>query len=121
MNILDRFMEFLVAGIFLYVGFGKILRYQRRPKPLGASHAHLPFKLPYASAIAVGLFEIAAALVLLFTPYSTLQGASLVRLAAVLLALLTLGAGIYHVRRQEKVAQAVALFLLTVFVMVGRW
>src|SRR5580658_6265305 len=121
MNSLDRFMEFLVAGVFLCVGLGKLLKYRRRPKALGASQAQLPFGLPYGVIVAVGLFEVAAALVLLFTPFGVLAQVNQARMAALLLALLTVGAGFYHVRRQETAAPALVLFLLTLFVMVGRW
>ncbi len=114
-------MELLVAVVFLWVGIGKIRSYGRRPKALGASRMHLPFGLPQGFAIAVGLFEIGAALILLFAPFGTWQQANLVRSAVTLLALLTMGAGIYHVRRQETAAPTVVLFLLTVFVMIGRW
>src|ERR1700678_3769979 len=69
MNNLDRYMEYLVAGVFLCVGFTRILTYRRRPKPLGAQSASLPFGLPYGTLVAVGLFQIVAALALL-TPLS---------------------------------------------------
>jgi hypothetical protein len=45
----------------------------------------------------------------------------LLRLAAAGLALLMVIAGIYHIRRQESAAPSVALFLLALFVIVGRW
>ena len=120
MNSLDRMMEFLVAGVFLCIGVGKILQYRRRPKALGAEQLRLPLGLPYGCIIVVGLFEIAAALVLVM-PFGPWPQATLVRLAAAVLAFLSVAAGIYHVRRQESAAPAVALFLLTMFVFVGRW
>jgi hypothetical protein len=43
------------------------------------------------------------------------------RLAAGALALLMVAAGIYHIRRQESAAPSVSLFLLALFVIVGRW
>jgi hypothetical protein len=45
----------------------------------------------------------------------------IVRLAAGGLALLMVGAGIYHLRRDESAAPAVSTFLLALFVIVGRW
>jgi hypothetical protein len=45
----------------------------------------------------------------------------LLRLATAGLALLMVAAGIYHMRRQESAAPSVALFLLALFVIVGRW
>ena len=41
--------------------------------------------------------------------------------AAAWLALIMVGAGIYHLRRQESAAPDVSLFLLALFVIVGRW
>jgi DoxX-like family len=120
MHILDRFMEFLVAGIFLCIGIAKIFSYRRQPKAPGVSGGHRSFGLPYPAAAAMGVFEIAAALILMFTPFGTLRGADLVQATAVLLALLTIGAGIYHLRRREALAPSIALFLLAVFVMIGR-
>lgn len=80
----------------------------------------LPFGLPYAAIVAVGVFEIAAALALLI-PFGPWPQAALVRLAALSLALLMIAASIYHVRRHEPAAPTAVLFLLTLFVLVGRW
>jgi hypothetical protein len=55
------------------------------------------------------------------TPTALVPDHLLVRLAAGGLALLMVAAGIYHLRRQESVAPSVALFLLAVFVIFGRW
>jgi hypothetical protein len=120
MNNLDRFMEFLAAGVFLCVGLRNIWSYRRRPKPLGASNMRLPFGLPYGTIVAVGVFEIAAALVLLI-PFGPWPQAVLVRMAALSLAFLMIAAGIYRVRRHEPAAPTAVLFLLTLFVIVGRW
>lgn len=110
-------MEFLVAGVFLCLGLRKILSYRRRPKALGARHGSLLFGLPQSVIIAVGLFEVAAALVLI-VPFGSMPGPTLALLAASALAFLTVAAGIYHVRRQESAAPSVALFLLALFVIV---
>jgi hypothetical protein len=45
----------------------------------------------------------------------------LIRMAAAGLALIMVGAGIYHLRRQDSAAPAVSLFLLALFIIVGRW
>jgi len=79
MNSLDRFMEYLVAGVFVCVGLRSIYSYKRRPRALGAREMSLPFGVPYWSVIAVGLFEIAAALALVMPigawPQTTLVAA----------------------------------------------
>jgi hypothetical protein len=118
MNRLDRFMEYLVAGVFLCVGLARIMSYKRRPKPLGAQSASLPFGLPYEALVAVGVFQIAAALVLV-TPLSFMP--AIAPWAAAGLVLVTLYGAIYHMRRHETAVPNVTLFLLMMFVVVGRW
>jgi hypothetical protein len=120
MNSLDRFMEYLAAGVFLWIGVRNIYSYTRRPKALGAGQTRLPMGLPYGAIVAVGLFEVVAALALV-APIGFWPQATLVRLAAVGLAGLMVASSIHHVRRQESAAPTVALFLLTLFVLVGRW
>jgi hypothetical protein len=66
------------------------------------------------------LAEIAGALGVL-TPPELSPAHLLVRVAAAGLALIMVLAGIYHLRRQEEAAPAVSLFLLALFVIVGRW
>jgi DoxX-like family len=120
MNSLDRFMVYLVAGVFLCVGLAKIWSYRRIPKPLGAQPARLPFGLPQGLVVAVGLFEVVDALALL-TPYSFLPYAMIVPLAIAGLALLTWSAAFYHMRRHESAVPNLVLFLLVMFVAVARW
>ena len=71
-------------------------------------------------AALIALAEIAGALGVV-SPPSLEPHHLLIRLAAGGLALLMVAAGIYHLRRNEEAAPAVALFLLAVFVIVGRW
>ncbi|MGO8933800.1 MAG: DoxX family protein [Terracidiphilus sp.] len=118
MNSLDRFMEYLVAGVFLCVGLARIISYKRRPKPLGAQSAGLPFGLPYEALLAVGVFQIVAA-VILVAPLSFM--AAFAPWAAAGLVLVTLYGAIYHMRRHETAVPNLALFLLVMFVVVGRW
>jgi DoxX-like family len=118
MNSLDRVMEYLVAGVFLCVGFARIMSYKRRPKPLGAQSASLPFGLPYEALVAVGVFQIVAALVLI-TPLSFLP--ALAPWAAAGLVVVTLYGALYHMRRHESAVPNLILFLLVMFVVVGRW
>jgi uncharacterized membrane protein YphA (DoxX/SURF4 family) len=119
MNNLDRFMEFLVAGIFLWAGLRRIFNYRRRPRALGARHRQLPLGIPYAAIVAVGLFEIVAALAIV-TQYGPFSQVTVVRLAAVGLGVLTAVAAIYRVRLKESAAPTIALFLMVMFVLVGR-
>jgi hypothetical protein len=118
MNSLDRFMEYLVAGVFLCVGLARIMSYNRRPKPLGAQSAGLPFGLPYGFLIVVGVFQILAALALV-TPLSFMP--AIAPWAAAGLVLVTLYGALYHMRRHETAVPNLTLFLLVMFVVVGRW
>jgi len=111
-------MEYLVAGVFLCVGLARIMRYNRRPKPLGAQSAGLPFGLPYGFLIVVGVFQIVAALVLI-TPLSFAP--SIAPWAAAGLVLVTLYGALFHMRRHESAVPNLTLFLLVMFVVVGRW
>jgi uncharacterized membrane protein HdeD (DUF308 family) len=119
MNNLDRLLEYLVVAVFVCVGCARIVSYRRRPKPLGAQAAGLPFGLPYGALVAIGVFQIVAALVLLVTPVSSF--AALAPWAAAGLALVTLYGALYHMRRHETAVPNVTLFLLVLLVAVGRW
>ena len=122
MTNLDRVMEFLLAAVFLWIGFAQILSYGRRPRALGADNRRLPLGLPYGAVVAVGIFEIVAALAL-FAPLAAPLGAnpfaSLALFAATALALFTLMAAIVSVRRHRSAAPSLALFLMALFVIVG--
>ncbi len=118
MNNLDRFLEYLVVAVFVCIGCARIVSYRRRPKPLGAQSAGLPFGLPYGALAAVGVFQIAAALVLV-TPIAFLP--AIAPWAAAGLALVTLYGALYHIRRHETAVPNVTLFLLVLLVAVGRW
>jgi hypothetical protein len=118
MNSLDRFMEYVVAVVFVCVGCARIMSYRRRPKPLGAQSAGLPFGLPYGSLVAVGIFQIVAALVLV-VPVSFFP--AFAPWAAAGLVFVTLTGALYHMHRHESAVPNLTLFLLLMFVVVGRW
>jgi hypothetical protein len=87
MNNLDRFMEFLVAVVFLIVGLSKIFSYRYQKEPAEAGKSELAMEFPYWCAALVGLFEMGAAMALV-TPFE------LALLAAVSLALSTIITGL---------------------------
>ncbi len=120
MNSLDQWISYIVAGVFLYIGVTKIMSYRRRPRSLGAHSARLPFGLPRGWIVAVGVFEVAAALALV-TPFGLLPQLTSAQLAAAGLAVLTGTAVIYHMRRQETAIPSLTLFCLVLLVVVGRW
>ena len=118
MTNLDRLMELILAGVFLWIGFRKILSFKRRPKALGARNRRLPLGLPYGFVVAIGIFEIIAALGLV-APIGSAQPASTALVAATGLALLALMTAILNARRNRAAAPSVALFLMALFVIVG--
>jgi uncharacterized membrane protein YphA (DoxX/SURF4 family) len=112
--------QILLAGVFLVTGATKLLSYEKLVKRLEVRSKGRPIGISRGPAALIGLLEIAGAVGVL-TPGSLVPAHLLVRLAAGGLALLMVGAGIYHLRRQESAAPAVAVFLLALFVIVGRW
>ena len=118
MTNLDKLMEFLVAGVFLWLGFRKIVSYKRRPRALGARHRSLPLGLSQQWMIALGLFEIVAALFLI-VPLGSMPSDTPAIVAATALALLTTISGVDRARRHQSPAPSVAAFLLALFVIVG--
>lgn len=125
MNALIWIGQMALAAVFFVVGGAKLFAYRR----LVATLENLPkrdrVQVGRGAAIFVGVLEIAGAIGVVMptalTPASFAEGYLLVRLAAGGLALLMVGAGIYHVLRKEPAAPTVATFLLALFVIVGRW
>jgi uncharacterized membrane protein YphA (DoxX/SURF4 family) len=119
MNSLDRIAQLLLVGIFLFAGLSKLFAFQWPPQ-VQAGPSWRGNGLPRGVAYSIALMEIAGALGLV-VPLNLWQPDLLPKLAAAGLALLTLAAFSYHVRRKEPAAPMMALFLLTLFVIVGRW
>jgi uncharacterized membrane protein YphA (DoxX/SURF4 family) len=120
MNGLLWIAQILLAGVFLSSGVTKLFAYEKLVKSLEDRSKSGRIGMSRGQAALIGLLEIAGALGVL-TPTALVPDHLLVRLAAGGLALLMVAAGIYHLRRQESVAPSVALFLLAVFVIFGRW
>jgi uncharacterized membrane protein YphA (DoxX/SURF4 family) len=112
--------QIILAGIFLFTGFSKIFAYGQVVKVVEAHSKAGRIGMTYGQAILVGLFEVAGAAAVL-VPVDIWPPHVFLRLASAALALLMVGAGIYHIRRQESAAPSVTLFLLALFVIVGRW
>jgi len=112
-------MEFLLAGVFLWFGLGKIFSYNRRAKDPRDGETSGLADLPYRWAALIGLFETAAALALI-APVGGLLSATVAVTAAAALALLMMAASIYRVRRQESAIPTIVLFLMAVFVIAAR-
>jgi uncharacterized membrane protein YphA (DoxX/SURF4 family) len=120
MNTLLWIAQILLGGIFLFTGASKLFAYQKLVKTLEGRSKGGQIGLSRGQAAAIALLEIAGAAGVLL-PFDTWPPYILLRLAAGGLALLMVAAGIYHLRRQESASPTVAIFLLALFVIVGRW
>ena len=125
MNGLLWFAQVLLAAIFLFTGGSKLLAYEKLMGKVEARSKGRPAGISRKLAVFVGLAEIAGALggvaPAALTPAAFVAAHMLVRLAAGGLGLIMVLAAIYHASRKESPAPAVTLFLLAVFVIVGRW
>lgn len=112
--------QVVLAAAFLLAGWSKLVAYEPLTRLLKPRARGGELGVSRGQAAAIGLVEIAGALGVL-TPEGWSPGYLVVRLAAAGLALLMVCAGIYHARRREAASPAVTLFLLALFVIVGRW
>ena len=120
MNSLLWGMQALLAAIFLFTAAGKLFDYKQLARVMEARSKGRPIGMSRAQAAAVGLAEIAGAVAVL-TPGHVDPLHRVVICAAAWLALIMVAAGIYHLRREESAVPNVVLFLLALFVIVGRW
>jgi uncharacterized membrane protein YphA (DoxX/SURF4 family) len=120
MNTLLWIVQLLLAGVFIFAGVGKVLAYDQLIKAVEARSKGGKIGMSRSQAALVGLLEIVGAAVLVL-PIDFWPPHILLRAAAASLALLMVVAGIYHLRRQESATPDVVLFLMALFVIVGRW
>lgn len=120
MNGLLWIAQILLAGVFLVTGATKLFAYENLVKRLETRSMGRPTGMSRGQAALIGLTEIAGALGVIVPIHFAIPHL-LVLLSAAGLALLMVGAGIYHLHRQEPAAHVVAIFLLALFVIVGRW
>ncbi|MGD0734691.1 MAG: DoxX family protein [Terracidiphilus sp.] len=120
MNTVLWIAQILLAGTFLFVGGGKLLAYEEFVRAVESRSKGGKIGMSRMQAGFVGVLEIAGALGVIL-PIDPWPPDVLLRLAAAGLALLMVIAGIYHLRRQETATPSVVLFLLAIFVIVGRW
>jgi len=120
MNGLHLTAQGLLSGVFLIDGLTRIFAHWRPAKIEPARPAFGSIRLPYELAVGIALVEIAGALAL-WVPADLWPPDILPRLAAAGLALLAVAGVAYHMRRKEPAAPNLALFLLALFVILGRW
>jgi len=125
MNTLIWLGQISLAAVFLTTGISKIFAYKRLVKTIEMRRKTAPITMSPAQGRFIGLLEILGAIGVIIpaslTPAALAPDYLLVRLAASGLALLMVAAAIYHFRRNESAAPAIAAFLLALFVVVGRW
>jgi uncharacterized membrane protein YphA (DoxX/SURF4 family) len=120
MNSLHWVAQILLAAVFLFTGATKVFSYEKLVKTLEARDKGRPVGVSRSLAFAIGVAEIAGAIGVIL-PFDFFPHHLIVRISAAGLALIMVLAGIYHIRRNQSAAPSVALFLLAVFVIVGRW
>jgi uncharacterized membrane protein YphA (DoxX/SURF4 family) len=117
--------QIVLAAVFFATGVAKLLAYRTLIKTIEERRKTAPIKVTRSQGAVVGVLEIAGAIGVILPPAWTPDALSvdylLVRVAAGCLALLMIGATIYHLRRRESAAPAISAFLLALFVIVGRW
>jgi DoxX-like family len=124
MNGLIWIGQVALACVFLIAGTFKLFAFSPRMQSLENRAQSHSTRAPIGTMI-IGLIEVVLAFGVLmpdiYTPVGMAPEFLIARTCAAGLALLMVGAGIYHVRRREPAAAAVATFLLALFVIVGRW
>jgi len=108
-----------LAGVFVFTGASKVVAYPQLIIVVEARNKSGPIGMSRRLAAQVGLLEILGAVGLIL-PYDFWPPHILTRIAAAGLALLMVIAVIYHGRRQEHATPSIVLFLLALFVIVGR-
>jgi uncharacterized membrane protein YphA (DoxX/SURF4 family) len=123
MNGLVWIAQLVLAGIFLTAGTMRLFAFAPAVRAFeGWAHGSIPL-LPTRAKL-IGIVEVALAFGVImpdvFTPDAMVPEYIIIRLSAAGLALLMIVAGIYHARRKESAALAISIFLLALFVIVGR-
>lgn len=120
MNALDWFAQVVLSALFVLDGFIRVLGYRRSSKPQSAWPWFTFIRLPFEGAVLIALAEMAG-VAALWVPADVWPPQILPRLAAAALGLLAVAGGVYHVRRKEPSALNLALSMLALMVVVGRW
>jgi hypothetical protein len=123
MNTLVWVAQFSLAAIFLTTGMIKLFASTALVQALrDRTHGRITI-LPFQRT-PIGLVEIALAFGVvmpdIFIADQLVPEYVMIRLSAAGLALLMIVAGIYHVRHKEPASLAISIFLLALFVIVGR-
>jgi hypothetical protein len=120
MNYLMWAAQGILAVVFIITGVSKLFAFGRVKTFLGRKLKGGPIGISTGQGALIGLLEVAGAVGVLM-PGSIVPNLRTEILAAAGLALLMICAAIYHFSRKEPAAPDIALLLLAIFVIVGRW
>ncbi len=120
MNILLWVVQILLAGTFFITAGGKLFAYEKVVKVVEARSKGRSIGMTRGQAAVVAIAELVGALGLL-VPVEIFPPHLIILAAAVWIALLMVAACAYHVVRRESATPSIVLFLLALFILVGRW
>lgn len=120
MNGLLWIVQVLLAGTFFITAGGKLFAYEKVVKVVEERSKGRAIGMTRGQAAAVAIAELIGALGVLM-PVEIFPPHLIILVAAAWLALLMVGAFVYHGMRRESPTPSVVLFLLALFIIVGRW
>jgi hypothetical protein len=120
MNSLLWIVQILLAGTFFITAGGKLFAYEKVVKVMESRSKGRSVGMTRGQAAVVAIAEIAGALGVLM-PVEIYPPHLIILLAAAWLALLMVAATVYHGVRRESATPSIVLFLLALFILVGRW
>lgn len=120
MNELLWIVQILLAGTFFITAGGKLFAYEKVVKVVEAHSKGRAVEMTRGQAAAVAIAEIVGALGVL-VPVEFFPPHRIILVASAWLALLMVAASVYHAMRREPATPSIVLFLLALFILVGRW
>ena len=120
MDILLWLVQVLLAGVFFITAGGKLFAYEKVVKVVESRSKGRAIGMSRTQAAVVAIAEIAGAIGLLM-PIEFFPPHLVILTSAGWLALLMVAATIYHSIRRESATPSIVLFLLALFIIVGRW
>jgi uncharacterized membrane protein YphA (DoxX/SURF4 family) len=120
MNALMWIAQLALGITFLITGIGKIFAYGQLSKLVEARTKGHKVDITPRQAAVIGVGEVFWALLVL-NPFQLSYPYLLPLVGSGCLAVEMIGATYYHMRRKEPAGPSIALGLLAIFVIVGRW
>jgi hypothetical protein len=109
------------GGRFFFTDFGNIFAYKKLTEVVESRLKGNTITIQHKQAAIIGVAEIAGALGEITPLHFSLFPNLLPLLSSAFRAILMLGAFTYHLRRKESAAPSIALILLAILVILGRW